>query len=216
MTDEKRAYRMNRRAELQEQTRLRITESAVALHGTLGPSRSSISAIAEHAGVRRSTVYRHFSDESALFAACSSHWMAANPLPDLSGWATISDVDERQLRALQELYSYYRRTEPMMANIHRDEEIMPIVKQMMSDYRRYLADARETLMAGRHLDRSTQKRVRAAIAHVLAFPVWRSLAIDQALTDRECVDLMFALVAAAQPKPAVRFTNRRLSGKHQA
>src|SRR3954451_23446350 len=85
MSDEPRAYRMSRRAESQEQTRLRITESAVALHGTIGPSRTSISAVAEHAGVRRSTVYRHFPDEAALFDACSAHWAAANPPPDLGG-----------------------------------------------------------------------------------------------------------------------------------
>src|SRR4051812_47224450 len=85
MTDEKRPYRMKRRAELEASTRLRITESAVALHGTLGPARTSISAIAEHAGVRRSTVYRHFADEAALFAACSSHWRAADPAPPPAG-----------------------------------------------------------------------------------------------------------------------------------
>jgi hypothetical protein len=33
MTDEKRPCRMKRRAELEQPTRLRITESAVALHG---------------------------------------------------------------------------------------------------------------------------------------------------------------------------------------
>ena len=50
MTDEKRPYRKQRRAELEEATRRRITESAVALHGTLGPSQTSLSAIAAHAG----------------------------------------------------------------------------------------------------------------------------------------------------------------------
>ena len=87
MTDQKRPYRMKRRAELEELTRRRITESAVALHGTLGPARTSISALAEHAGVRRSTVYRHFPDEASLFAACTAHWAAANPVPDIGAWA---------------------------------------------------------------------------------------------------------------------------------
>ena len=90
MTDEKRSYRKKRRAELEAQTRRRITESTVELHGTLGPSRTSISAVAEHAGVRRSTVYRHFPDEAALFTACTSHWMASNPMPDLARWAAIA------------------------------------------------------------------------------------------------------------------------------
>ncbi len=82
MTDEKRPYRMKARAELQERTRQRITESAMELHGTLGPSRTSLSAVAKHAGVRRSTLYRHFPDEASLFVACSSHWGSQHPLPD--------------------------------------------------------------------------------------------------------------------------------------
>src|SRR6267143_2094614 len=95
MSDKTRAYRMQRRAESQQQTRLRITESAVALHGTVGPSRTSISAVAAHAGVRRSTVYRHFPDEAALFDACTAHWADANPPPDLAAWTAIASPDER-------------------------------------------------------------------------------------------------------------------------
>src|SRR5881392_2669885 len=100
MTDQKRPYVKKRRAELEQSTRRRITESAVELHGTLGPSRTSISAVAEHAGVRRSTLYRHFPDEAALFAACSAHWAAANPPPDLARWAAIGAPDERLQTAL--------------------------------------------------------------------------------------------------------------------
>src|SRR3954467_15640388 len=102
MSDEKRPYRMKRRAELEEQTRLRITESAVALHEEVGPAQTSITAIAERAGVRRSTVYRHFPDEEALFAACSSHWRAANPPPDPIAWSSIDDPDERTRRVLRD------------------------------------------------------------------------------------------------------------------
>ena len=91
MSNQKRPYRMTRRAELEEETRRRITESTVELHEELGPARTSISAVAERAGVRRSTVYRHFPDEAALFAACSSHWRAANPPPDPRAWAAIAD-----------------------------------------------------------------------------------------------------------------------------
>src|ERR1035437_2577863 len=95
MTDEIRPYRMKARAELQERTRQRITESAMELHGTLGPSRTSLSAVAKHAGVRRSTLYRHFPDEAALFVACSGYWMSQHRLPDLGRWAAIEDPDER-------------------------------------------------------------------------------------------------------------------------
>src|ERR1041384_1123387 len=95
MTVEKPRYEKKRRAEHEAETRRHITEAAVALHGTVGPARTSISAIAERAGVRRSTVYRHFPDEAALFAACSSHWRAANPPPDPHAWAAIDDPAKR-------------------------------------------------------------------------------------------------------------------------
>src|SRR5579859_4312160 len=103
MTDQKRAYRMQRRAQALERTRLRITESAVALHGTLGPARTSVTAVAAHAGVRRSTVYRHFPDEAALLDACSAHWVAAHPPPDLGAWSAIAGPEQRLSMALSQL-----------------------------------------------------------------------------------------------------------------
>jgi AcrR family transcriptional regulator len=108
MSDQKRPYRMKRRAEQEAETRLRITESAVALHGSLGPARTSVSAVAEHAGVRRSTVYRHFPDEEALFGACSAHWTQSYPPPDIDAWRGVADPDKRLRTALGELYAYYR------------------------------------------------------------------------------------------------------------
>src|ERR1700676_4372630 len=120
MTDQKRPYRLKRRAETEQRTRLRITESAVELHGTLGPARTSVSAVAQRAGVRRSTVYRHFPDEASLFFACTSYWTEANPLPDVSRWIAIDNPAVRLTVALGELYAHYRRTERMMSNILRD------------------------------------------------------------------------------------------------
>jgi AcrR family transcriptional regulator len=197
MTDQKRPYRMKRRAELEARTRLRITESAVALHGTLGPAYTSISAIAEHAGVRRSTVYRHFPDETALFAACSSHWLAANPVPDLGRWKAVEHPDERLRAALEEFYAHYRRTERMRENVLRDEASMPIITKTLSRYRAYLAAAADVLMRGRGLRGGAAKRVRAAIGHALAFGTWQSLAREQGLSDSQAADLMCRLVTAA-------------------
>ena len=197
MTDQKRRYQMKRRAEAEQHTRRRITESTVALHGTLGPSRTSISAVARHAGVRRSTVYRHFPDEASLFSACTSYWTAANPFPDVDRWGTIHDPAVRLVTALEELYAYYRRTERMMSNILRDEATMPIVKRLLGGYRDYLAAARDSLMSGRHARKQTRGRVLAAISHALAFATWRSLVREHGLTDSEAVDLMSRLVSAA-------------------
>ena len=202
MTDQKRPYRMKRRAELEEATRRRITESAVELHGTLGPARTSISAVAERAGVRRSTVYRHFPDEPALFAACSAHWAAANPVPDLDRWAAIEDPDERLRRSLEELYAYYRRTRGMLDNLLRDESTVPTVKRLFGGFHDYVAAARDTLMAGRRARGLARQRSQAAIGHAVAFTTWRSLASEQELDDRQAADLMCRLVAAARSGPS--------------
>jgi AcrR family transcriptional regulator len=197
MPDKTRSYRMQRRAESQLQTRLRITESAVTLHGTLGPARTSISAVAAHAGVRRSTVYRHFPDEAALFDACSAHWAAANPPPELDAWSAIDSPDERLHVALDELYAFYRRTEPMLDNLFRDEAAVPLVEEHFAVFRGYLAAARDTLMAGRSEQGAARRRTRAALGHAIAFSTWKSLVRTERLNDADAVALVRALVAAA-------------------
>jgi AcrR family transcriptional regulator len=196
--DEKRPYRMKRRAESQQETRLRITESAVALHGTLGPSRTSMTAVAAHAGVRRSTLYRHFPDEAALFDACNAHWASANPPPDLAAWRRIPDPDERLGVALGELYSFYRRTALMLDNLFRDETTVPLVEERFAAFRGYLEVARDTLTAGRGLRAGPRRRrTHAALGHAIAFSTWKSLTEDQQLTDNEAAMLARAFVATA-------------------
>jgi AcrR family transcriptional regulator len=195
--DRSRPYRMKRRAESREQTRRRITESAVELHGTLGPSRTSMSAVAEHAGVRRSTLYRHFPDEAALFDACTAHWAAANPPPDLAAWSIVDDPDERLTAALGELYAFYWRTEAMLENLFRDEATVPIVRERFAALRGYFTAAQDTLMAGRHLRGAAKVRTRALIGHATAFSTWKSLVREQGLDDATAVELMSALAGAA-------------------
>ena len=194
MSDQKRPYRMQRRAELEEQTRRRITESTIALHERVGPARTSISAIAEHAGVRRSTVYRHFPDEVALFAACSSHWRAANPPPSPAAWAAIANPAKRTETALRELYAFYRRTEAMYTSLLRDEPLVPVVQRLLRDFYGYLRSVEDVLFTGRGVRGRRAARTRAAIGHALAFSTWRSLTHDQGLPDSEAVALMCALV----------------------
>jgi AcrR family transcriptional regulator len=197
MTVEKRRYEKKRRAELEAETRRRITETAVELHGTLGPARTSISAIAERAGVRRSTVYRHFPDEAALFDACSSHWEAANPVPDMAAWQSIEDPDNRLRTALEELYGYYGRTAQMMENLHRDELTVPLVAERFAGYHGYVAAARDLMMRGRSVRGGRRDAARAAVGHALAYTTWRSLTSDQGLSDDQAVALMCAMVKGA-------------------
>ncbi|HEX6154055.1 MAG TPA: helix-turn-helix domain-containing protein [Solirubrobacterales bacterium] len=197
MSDRKRKYEKKARAEAEAQTRLRITESAVELHGTLGPAQTTMSAVAEHAGVRRSTLYRHFPDERALFGACSAHWAEANPPPDIGRWAAIEDPDERLEIALAELYAFYGRNEEMLDKLLRDAPTVPIVDELMGGFRAFLTEAAKILMRRRGLRGSAAKRTRAAIGHALAFRTWQDLTGAQGLDDRQAAELMSSLVDAA-------------------
>lgn len=197
MSEQKRKYEKKRRAEGEAQTRLRITESAVELHGSLGPARTSMSAVAEHAGVRRSTLYRHFADERALFGACSAHWGAANPPPDIGAWASVEDPAKRLDTALADLYAYYRQTEEMLDKLLRDAPAVPVVDELMSGFHAFLGEAGTLLMRGRGLRGNDAKRTRAAIGHALAFSTWQDLTGARGLGDAAAAQLMSALVAAA-------------------
>ena len=197
MSDKKRPYKMKRRAELEAQTKQRITESAVELHGTLGPARTSMKAVAEHAGVPRSTVYRHFADEEELFGACSAHWTMENPPPEVTQWQTIEDPAERLEAALGELYAYYRRAGGMLDKLLRDEAQVPMVAKLFAPYHQQMETITEILMQGRGLRGKARDRTRAAVAHAIAFRTYQQLTEEAELDDAEAAELMRRLVAAA-------------------
>ena len=147
----KRKYVLKKRAEQMGETRLRITEAAIELHGTVGPSRTTLSAVAERAGVERRTLYRHFPNEEELFAACSTHYFSANPWPDLGNWRAIRDPQQRLEQALDELYAYYERTESMFTNVLRDAEFIDFARDAVAPLHAYLEEAAEILTTGRQV-----------------------------------------------------------------
>ncbi len=196
-----RPYRKRRRAEQEEETRLRITEAAVDLHGTLGPARTTISAVAERAGVQRATVYRHFPDEEALFGACSAHWAMQNPLPDPGAWSALADPDERLRLALSQTYAWFERVEPMLENLLRDAATVPAMRAPMEAAAAWFGIAADVLLRGRPERGRRRRLARAAIGHALAFETWRSLVRAQGLSREEAVELMLSLLAgSARPR----------------
>jgi AcrR family transcriptional regulator len=196
-TGDRRRYRKRRRAEQEAETRLRITEAAVDLHGSVGPARTTVSAVAERAGVQRATVYRHFPDEAALFSACSSHWLAQHPLPDPSGWAGIEDPGERVRAALGDVYGWYADGEQMLVRTTRDAPLVAALRPSMGAFAGWLESVTDALLDGRSVPPGREPVVRAALAHALAFATWRSLVREQGLAPPEAVDLMAGLVHLA-------------------
>jgi AcrR family transcriptional regulator len=193
----KRQYRKRRRAELEDETRRRITEAAVELHGSVGPARTTISAVAERAGVQRATLYRHFPDEEALFDACSSHWAAEHPLPDLAGWAAVTDPEERLRIALSELYAWYESGQEMLERTTRDAALVPAMRSAVERMGGWFAEALAAIFRGRPERGARRRRVEAAVAHAVSFATWRSLVRDQGLSDAEAISLMLGLVKLA-------------------
>ena len=178
---------MRKRAEEVGRTRQRIVEAAVHLHGTAGTAATSIAAIAERAGVTRLTVYRHFPDEAALFAACSGHWLSQQTLPRPEVWAAVEDPAERLRVGLTDIYRFYRGGEQMLTLVVRDRHAVPepIWQAREELNRRYV----EVLVG------AEDGRIRrAAIGHAAAFSTWHSLCREQGLEDSEAVETMVALV----------------------
>lgn len=196
-----RKYELKKRAERQDETRQRIVEAAVALHEQLGPAQTSISSIAELAGVGRPTVYRHFPDERALFAACTTHYLGNHQLPDPDAWRSHSDPETRLRVALMEIYRWYRETEAMMVVSFRDLPEMPVLSEVMAPLFALFANARAILANG--WSAQSQTLLDAAIGHALAFSTWRSLAGDHGLSDESVVELMAAMVASAASDSAL-------------
>ena len=192
----KRKYELKKRADQVADTHRRITEAAIELHGSLGPSRTTLSAVAERAGVERRTLYRHFPNEADLFAACSAHYFTANPWPELDGWRAMRDPRERLARALGELYAYYERTEPMFSNVLRDAEVVDFARDAVAPLDAYLDEAADVLTVGRGVRGRRRELVTGAIRHTLAFSTWRSLA-SRGIGRADAVRLMTGLVEAA-------------------
>ena len=192
-----RKYEKKRRAEQESETRRRIVEAVFALHGEIGPARTTIKAIAQRAGVERLTVYRHFADEGAIFAACDAHFRSETPPPDPAAWADIVDPAERLRAALVAFYGFYRRGENMIANAERDAVGLPALAVLMAPRDAILAAVREDLLAAWAVGDRPRTRLAAAIAHALRFDTWRSLARVEGLEDAEAADLMVDLARAA-------------------
>lgn len=185
-----RTYQKTKRAEREAETRRRIVEATVALHTSVGPARTTISAIADKAGVQRHTVYAHFPEEGTLFAACTSHWALLHPFPAAEPWEAAADPLERLALALRDVWGWYADVESDLEIFFRDAELVPAVRADMTRY----ADGLTTIADRLAADLGGSSTVRAAVGHALAFETWRSLVRREGLTTAGAVGAMLALV----------------------
>lgn len=192
----RRSYKMRKRAESRELTRARIVDALIELHEEIGPGQATISAVAERAGVQRLTVYRHFPDEGAMFAACTSHWLELNPPPGPAGWRDIEDRLGRVRAALNSLFRYYRKTERMWTASFRDEAMVPALQGPMNAFREYLDAIVADLLKTFDAKNRSSKDLSTTLAHAVQFATWLSLA-GKGLSDRQAARLATKWIEAA-------------------
>ncbi|MFZ2099881.1 MAG: TetR/AcrR family transcriptional regulator [Oricola sp.] len=171
--DRKRSYTLRERAKSQEETRNRIVEATMQLHEEIGPRATTISAIAEKAGVQRLTVYRHFEDETAVFQACTAHWLSLNPPPDPADWAGEEDPRRKASATLAAFYRYYKATKRMWTVSFRDVADVPALQGPMAQFAGFVATVADDLVAAFAED--PDGRIAATLKHALAFPTWSNL-----------------------------------------
>jgi AcrR family transcriptional regulator len=184
-----RSYRLGRRAALQEQTRRRIVEAAVDLHCTIGPARTTVSQIAERAGVQRHTYYAHFPDERSLFLACSALALERGPLPDFEQLSAIAPGRKRVRQGLEWLYAWYAENEAHAACVTRDSETHALTREMV-ELRIAPAFARAAELMGEGLG----DRAHVLLTVAIDFACWRTL--KASLDHRQAAALMSDSIAA--------------------
>ena len=191
----KRRYRMGRRQAAVEQTRERIVAAAFDLHATIGPSHTTIRAIADRAGLQRHTVYAHFPDLDSLYEACTAHGIRSTGMPEPDSWRTIERPIERLRHGLTEMIEWYRANERMLGNVlfDIDPSAPPPTTPDAFDLR--MASLQAALMDGWDIEPDRVATLEAVVGHALAFTSWRSLS-GGGLTDDQVVAILGGLVEA--------------------
>lgn len=189
----RRPYHLRKRLESMQETRRRITAAAFELHATIGPSRTTISAIAEQAGVQRHTVYAHFPDLASLYAACTLHGMDATAMPEPGAWAAIEEPAQRLAMGLRVLYAWYRTNELMLRRVLEDEPTGPASTES-DPFALRMADIIDVLAAGTQSEDRLRALHRAVVTHAVDFSTWRSLT-GAGLSDEQACDLLVAVAS---------------------
>ncbi|MFC9919962.1 TetR/AcrR family transcriptional regulator [Agromyces binzhouensis] len=197
-----RRYEQRARAEQQEQTRRRIVEAALELHRTAGPAASSFSAVADRAGVQRSTLYRHFPDDRALFLACSGLHLDQHPFPDAAPWRAIPSPVARAEHGIAAVYAYWAQNEALIANVLRDAERDAVLHEVNELRMGEPMEAARDALVEAWPARERSPELAAAAALAMDFRTWQTLVRRSGLGQGAAAALMASSLAHAAERGA--------------
>ena len=187
-----RAYTLKKRAEQQAETRQRIVEAAVELHASIGPAATTLSMIAEKAGVQRHTLYAHFPDERSIFMACSGLAYERDPMPDADAWRGVAGRTERLTLVLTTIYEWFARNEQLLSNVLRDVAHHPLVQEIQK------LRAMPVIKVWHEVLGADLAATQRPILHLaLGFHTWRSLVRESGLDTAAAVTAMIAAIEGA-------------------
>ncbi len=181
---------MSRRAAAVAQTRRRITDATLELHGEQGIAAKSWDDIAARAGVGVGTVYRHVPSLDELVPACGEIAMQVVALRDPSAVPALfeqtAEAAERVERLVREAFAIYERGAPQLRAVRREGEIHPLVAQNREELEASLGALVDAALAPLGATRGDRAVARAMVD----LNTWEALR-DQGLGPSE------ALAAAA-------------------
>ncbi len=129
-----RHYTLSKRAQQLEETRRRIVEATMAVHGEKGILATTLRDIAFRADVAPSTVLAHFPTLESLVTACGRRTGETWPLPTSEIFARSGSLSQRVEQLVEALFAYY---EPMpLELIERDREKLPIMDEFLTERER--------------------------------------------------------------------------------
>lgn len=180
-----RTYTLKKRSEQQAETRQRIVDAAVELHSTVGPLATTLSMIAEKAGVQRHTLYAHFPDERSIFQACSAEAHQRDPSPTADAWREIADRAERLTVALTDIYGWYERNARLLSNVMRDVDRHPMVQEIQKNRVAPIRKGWHDVL-GEKLDAKQRTMLHIAVS----FFTWRTLTQQAGVKQAAAVKMM--------------------------
>ena len=166
-----RKYKLGKRAESVEQTRRRIVDAVVSLHGEKGVIATSVQDIAHRADVAVGTVLRHFPSLDDLIRACGSRIIEITKPPKPEVFSGRDSVAERIEILVQELFAFYERAARWLQAGRSERDRVPLLDERL----RHLEQGLESLVRECLGPAGSDDRVVLAAIALTDFPVWKAL-----------------------------------------
>jgi len=191
----KRSYSMQRRAELETQTRERIVRATVALHAEHGTLGTSYAMIAQRAQVSPQTVYNHFPELGTLFGACTGHVLDRAPRVDAQTFRSGRSPAARLSLLAHAVFARHEFLAPWTRTAWYEAALNPTLGDILAQGDVAL---RELIAAAAAPERKPTTAFVDAAFVLLDYPAWRGLTRDR--SNREAARIAAECLADLLPR----------------